>query len=151
MIRAALIWLLLATPAFALDPSELLPDPALEERAREISKGLRCPVCQNESIDESNATVAQDLRALVRERIMAGDTNTEAVDFIVARYGEYVLLNPQRSGANLALWLAGPAMLLLGAGVAIAYIRRRDANPKAPDAAALSDEEAARLSKILND
>lgn len=151
MIRALLIWMLLATPALALDPSELLPDPAMEERAREISKGLRCPVCQNESIDESNATVAQDLRALVRERVVAGDTNAEAVAFIVDRYGEYVLLNPQRSGANMALWLAGPAMLLLGAGVAFAYIRRRDAQPKSTQAGALSDEEAARLSRILDD
>lgn len=151
MIRALLIWVLLATPALALDPSELLADPALEERARDISKGLRCPVCQNESIDESNATVAQDLRALVRERLLAGDSNSEVVAFVVDRYGEYVLLNPQRDGANLALWLAGPAMLLLGAGVAFAYIRRRDAKPKSVQAAELSEEEAARLSKILED
>ncbi|MEL7212249.1 MAG: cytochrome c-type biogenesis protein [Pseudomonadota bacterium] len=150
MIRAALIWLVLAMPALALDPAELLDDPVLEERAREISKGLRCPVCQNESIDESNATVAQDLRALVRERLLVGDSNAEVVDFVVDRYGEYVLLNPQTTGANLALWLAGPAMLLLGAGVAVAYIRRRDTQPKA-QASALSDEEAARLSKILDD
>ncbi|WP_224823554.1 cytochrome c-type biogenesis protein [Cognatishimia sp. MH4019] len=150
MIRALLIWVLLATPVLALDPSELLQDPVLEDRAREISKGLRCPVCQNESIDESNATVAQDLRALVRERLLAGDSNTEVVDFVVDRYGEYVLLNPQTTGANLALWLAGPAMLLLGAGVAGVYIRRRDAQPK-EQAGVLSKEEAARLSKILDD
>lgn len=151
MIRALLVWVLLATPALALDPSELLPDPAMEQRAREISKGLRCPVCQNESIDESNATVAQDLRALVRERLLAGDSNTEVVAFVVDRYGEYVLLTPQRNGANLALWLAGPAMLLFGAGLALSYIRRREARPDAAQSSALSDEEATRLSKILDD
>ncbi|MEL6509402.1 MAG: cytochrome c-type biogenesis protein [Pseudomonadota bacterium] len=150
MIRALLIWVLLATPVFALDPAELLDDPVLEDRAREISKGLRCPVCQNESIDESNATVAQDLRALVRERLLAGDSNTEVVEFVVARYGEYVLLNPQTTGANLALWLAGPAMLLLGAGMAVVYIRRRDTQPK-DQSDGLSAEEAERLSKILDD
>ena len=150
MIRALLIWVLLATPVFALDPAELLDAPVLEDRAREISKGLRCPVCQNESIDESNATVAQDLRALVRERLLAGDSNTEVVEFVVARYGEYVLLNPQTTGANLALWLAGPAMLLLGAGMAVVYIRRRDTQPK-DQSDGLSAEEAERLSKILDD
>ncbi|MEL6595558.1 MAG: cytochrome c-type biogenesis protein [Pseudomonadota bacterium] len=150
MIRALLIWVLLATPVLALDPAELLDDPVLEDRAREISKGLRCPVCQNESIDESNATVAQDLRALVRERLLAGDSNTEVVEFVVARYGEYVLLNPQTTGANLALWLAGPAMLLLGAGMAVVYIRRRDTQPK-DQSDGLSAEEAERLSKILDD
>ncbi len=150
MIRALLIWVLLATPVLALDPAELLDDPVLEDRAREISKGLRCPVCQNESIDESNATVAQDLRALVRERLLAGDSNTQVVDFVVDRYGEYVLLNPQTTGANLALWLAGPAMLLLGAGMAVVYIRRRDTQPKA-HSSALSAEEAERLSKILDE
>ncbi|MEL7175816.1 MAG: cytochrome c-type biogenesis protein [Pseudomonadota bacterium] len=150
MIRVLLIWVLLATPVLALDPAELLDDPVLEDRAREISKGLRCPVCQNESIDESNATVAQDLRALVRERLLAGDSNTEVVEFVVARYGEYVLLNPQTTGANLALWLAGPAMLLLGAGMAVVYIRRRDTQPK-DQSDGLSAEEAERLSKILDD
>ena len=149
MIRALLIWALLATPVLALDPAELLEDPVLEDRAREISKGLRCPVCQNESIDDSTATDAQDLRALVRERLLAGDSNAQVVDFVVARYGEYVLLNPQTTGANLALWLAGPAMLLLGAGVAVAYIRRREAQPRA-ETGALSPEEAERLSKLLD-
>ena len=150
MIRALLIWVLLATPVFALDPAELLDDPVLEDRAREISKGLRCPVCQNESIDESNATVAQDLRALVRERLLAGDSNTEVVEFVVARSGGYVLLNPQTTGANLAVWLAGPAMLLRGAGMAVVYIRRRDTQPK-DQSDGLSAEEAERLSKILDD
>ena len=102
------VLLTLTGPAWAVQPDEVLDDPALEERARELSKDLRCLVCRNESIDESNADLARDLRILVRERLMAGDSNAEAMDFIVDRYGEYVLLRPTASGANWVLWAAGP-------------------------------------------
>ena len=125
MRRLALILALLAAPVWAVQPDEILDDPVLEERARELSKGLRCLVCRNESIDDSNADLARDLRLLVRERLVAGDSDEEAIDFIVARYGEYVLLKPQTGGANLFLWAAGPLMLILAGGLAVAYLRRR--------------------------
>jgi len=148
MIRAALVALALAaTPALAVEPAEMLDDPALEARARDISAGLRCPVCRNESIDESNAGVAADLRRLVRERLEAGDSDAEVIDHIVARYGEYVLLTPRAEGANLALWLAGPALLLAALAAGGLYIRNRARAPAGP--APLSDEEQARLREIL--
>lgn len=147
MIRAIALSLLLATPAFAVQPDEMLADPTLEARAREISKGLRCPVCRNENIDDSNAAIASDLRVLVRERLVAGDTDDQAVDFIVARYGEFVLLNPVASGAGMVLWIAGPVMLVLGGAVALAFLRRRRPVAETP----LSDEERARLDRILRD
>jgi len=106
------VLLLFASPAFAVQPDEVLDDPVLELRARELSKGLRCLVCQNESIDESHAELARDLRLLVRARLVAGDTDEEAIDFIVDRYGEYVLLRPTVTGANWLLWAAGPLMLI---------------------------------------
>lgn len=141
---------LLASPALAVQPDEILDDPALEARAREISSGLRCLVCRNESIDDSNADLARDLRLLVRERLVAGDSDEEAVDFIVARYGEYVLLNPRRQGTNLLLWFAGPIML--GAGLVIAgiYLRGRVGTPE-PDVAQLSQAEEQRLREILKE
>ncbi|MDJ0825142.1 MAG: cytochrome c-type biogenesis protein CcmH [Rhodobacter sp.] len=148
MRRLVLILCLLAAPVWAVEPDEVLDDPALEERARELSKGLRCLVCRNESIDESNAELAKDLRVLVRERLVAGDSDTEVIDFVVARYGEYVLLRPTATGSNLALWVAGPAMLLLALLIAVLYVRRRGA--PAP-AEALSAEEEARLKRILNE
>ncbi|PWE33075.1 cytochrome C biogenesis protein CcdA [Maritimibacter sp. 55A14] len=145
-----LILLLLAMPAFAVQPDEILDDPALEARARDISAGLRCLVCRNESIDESNADLARDLRLLVRERLVAGDSDAEVVDFIVARYGEYVLLQPRATGSSIVLWAAGPVMLLIGLGIGVAYLRRRrDAAP--PPAEALSPEEEARLKEIMKD
>lgn len=141
--------LLLALPAFAVQPDEVLADPALEARARELSKGLRCLVCRNESIDESNADLARDLRLLVRERLVKGDSDTQAVAFIVDRYGEYVLLNPRNNGVNMLLWYAGPAALLialLGAGLYLRSRRRADvADPSAP----LSSDENHRLQEIL--
>ncbi|PWR03203.1 cytochrome C biogenesis protein CcdA [Meridianimarinicoccus roseus] len=144
----ALCLALVPHPVGAVQPDEILPDPALEGRARDISEGLRCLVCRNENIDESNAGLARDLRLLVRERLVAGDTNEEVVDFVVDRYGEYVLLNPTATGANLILWLAGPAMFVAGVGIAAAYLRsrRRPDDEAAPD---LSDEETARLERIL--
>ncbi|WP_339763041.1 cytochrome c-type biogenesis protein [uncultured Sulfitobacter sp.] len=148
-MRALLIALmLLVTPAWAVQPDEILSDPVLEERARDLSKGLRCLVCRNESIDESNASLARDLRILLRERLVAGDSDQEAVDFIVERYGEYVLLNPPASGSTWLLWGAGPLMLLLAAGLGYGYLRGRSVAP-APDQTPLSPEEQARLDEIL--
>ncbi|HEY9039701.1 MAG TPA: cytochrome c-type biogenesis protein [Roseovarius sp.] len=147
MRRLILILCLLASPLAAVQPGEVLDDPALEARARDISKGLRCLVCQNENIDDSNASLAHDLRILVRDRLTAGDSDAEVVDFIVDRYGEYVLLEPRKTGSTLALWLAGPAMLLAGAGVALAYVRKRGRTT--PEDAQLSEDEAARLRDIL--
>lgn len=138
--------LLIASPAFAVQPDEMLSDPALEERAREISRDLRCPVCQGEAIDDSNAPISRDLRILVRERLVAGDSNEEVIDHIVARYGEFVLFNPRATGSGLILWLAGPAMLLAGGALAIAVTRRK---PK-PEAG-LSEEETARLAELMKE
>ncbi len=149
MKRLLLILCLLAGPALAVQPDEVLPDPALEQRAREISKELRCLVCRNESIDESNADLARDLRLLVRERLVEGDTDEEVVEFVVDRYGEYVLLRPTLTGANLFLWIAGPVLLLVALGGGVLYIRRRTAAPE--PASALSAEEEARLKQILDD
>jgi len=150
MKRLLILLLIIATPLWAVEPDEILDDPALETRARIISKNLRCLVCRNESIDESNAGIAKDLRVLVRERLVAGDSNVEVVDFIVDRYGEYVLLKPQTGGSNLVLWGAGPAMLIVALGLSAGYLRRRSKPAKAP-IEALSDEEKARLDEILKD
>lgn len=148
MKRFALILALIAAPVLAVEPDEMLDDPALESRARALSDGLRCPVCRNESIDESSAGIARDLRLLLRERLLAGDTDAEAVQFLVDRYGDYILLNPKVEGANILLWLAAPIMLLLAGGVAFVTIRARSATPQ-PDA--LSAEEQSRLDALLGD
>jgi cytochrome c-type biogenesis protein CcmH len=148
MRRLALILALIASPVMAVQPDEVLDDPALEARARGLSEGLRCLVCRNENIDASNAPLARDLRLLVRARLVAGDSDDEAIEYIVDRYGEYVLLNPPATGSTIFLWLAGPAMLLTGAGIAFVYIRRR--GRAAPEDDTLSDDEAARLRDILN-
>jgi len=145
----ALVLCLLAAPVAAVQPDEILDDPVLEERARDISAGLRCLVCRNESIDESHADLARDLRLLVRERLVAGDSDEEVVDFVVDRYGEYVLLNPLTSGSNLVLWLAGPGMLLLAGALGWGYIRRR-ATSETVGEARLSEDEEARLRQILD-
>ena len=137
-------------PAWSVLPDEVLDDPVLEERAREISKGLRCLVCQNESIDESNAPLARDLRIVVRERLVAGDSNEEVVAFIVERYGEFALLNPTTDGWNRLLWWAGPAMFLIALLMGALYVRGRAAAPVTEDAG-LSESEQERLNKILND
>ena len=139
-----LAMLALCGPALAVLPGEMLPDPALEARARAISAELRCLVCQNQSIDDSDADLAHDLRVLVRERIMAGDADQEVIDYIVARYGEFVLLKPRFSLRNALLW-AAPVVLLVVGGVfvAIAARSRRQAPPK------LSEDESAALEKIL--
>jgi len=139
---------LLASPALAVEPSEMLDDPALEARAREISKGLRCVVCQNENIDDSNAGIAADLRVLVRERLTAGDTDEETIQYVVDRYGEFVLLKPLFSTGNAILWLTGPILLLLGGIGAAVFIRRQK---KQPVEDALDADEQERLARLLQD
>ncbi|WP_438826525.1 cytochrome c-type biogenesis protein [Pseudophaeobacter profundi] len=141
---------LLPTSSAAVQPDEVLGDPVLEERARELSQDLRCLVCRNENIDESNAELARDLRILVRERLVAGDSNSEVIEFVVDRYGEYVLLRPTTTGANWLLWAAGPLMLLLALAMAGGYMRARGRAAAAEGDADLNDEEQARLNKILD-
>lgn len=145
---ALLLTLYMAGPAFAVQPDEILGDPVLEERARELSKGLRCLVCRNESIDESNADLARDLRILVRERLVQGDSDDEVIEFVVDRYGEYVLLKPRFDGSTWILWAAGPVMLLMAGAIGVIYLRgRQTASPV--QEADLTDEEKERLDKIL--
>lgn len=136
----------LAAPVGAVQPDEVLSDPVLESRARALSKDIRCLVCRNESIDESNADLARDLRILVRERLVAGDSDRQVLAFLVDRYGEYVLLRPPFSAGNLVLWLAAPGLLVVGGGIALVFIRRRS---KPLDSGDLSAEEEARLRDIL--
>ncbi len=142
----ALLLLVFASPAFAVDPSEVLPNPALESRAREIGRALRCVVCQNQSIDDSNAEVARDMRRAVRERLVAGDNDAAVFDFMVARYGDYVLLNPPFKARTLLLWLGTPLVLLIAGGALLVAARRRKAIV-APRP--LSDEEQRRLDSLL--
>lgn len=139
--------MILAHPAQAVNPDEVLADPALEQRARDISLKLRCLVCQNQSIDDSDAQLAKDLRVLVRERLTAGDDDAAVIDYIVARYGEYVLLKPRFGGHTLLLWLSPFFALALGLW-ALFYLRKRsDSEEEA--ALALSGEEEAALDEIL--
>ena len=154
LAAAIAIW---AATAYGVQPEEVLDDPALEERAREISKGLRCVVCQNQSIDDSDADIAGDMRVLVRERLLAGDTDAEVRDALVASYGEFVLMTPRFSLSNLAIWLAP----LMAAGVGLFWYLQRtgrtaaargvaqEAAPAGP--APLSDDETARLRELLKD
>lgn len=149
-ILALLALLLLALPAVAVEPSEVLSDPALEARAREIGRALRCVVCQNQSIDDSSAEVAADMRRAVRERLVAGDSNQAVFDFMVARYGDYVLLRPPFKSGTLLLWLGTPLVLLVAGGaLLLAARRRRAASAGAPEP--LSDEERRRLDSLLRD
>ena len=129
MIKLAcfILTLMLAIPGWAVEPDEILSDATLEQRARDISQNLRCLVCQNESIDESNASLARDLRLLVRERLMEGETDQEVLEFIVDRYGEFVLLRPQVNGVNLILWALAPISLLLSLIFSGAYIFNKTA------------------------
>ena len=142
--------LALAAPAAALTPGEVLDDPVLEQRARDISGQLRCMVCQSEAINESNADLARDMRLLVRERLVAGDTDEEVIDFVVERYGEYALLKPTTEGANLLLWLAGPAMFVAALAIGGGYVWSRRRAPKSSEER-LSEEEEARLAALLRD
>ncbi|MRX51269.1 cytochrome C biogenesis protein CcdA [Paracoccus sp. S-4012] len=150
MRRALLVLALIAAgPVLAVQPDEILADPALEARAREISRVLRCPICQGETIDDSNAGISRDLRLYVRERLVEGDSNAEVIDAVTARYGEFVLFEPRATGSNLILYLAAPAMGLAGLGLAFAYIRSRRRMPEAEPAPPLSKEEQARLDRIM--
>ena len=142
---AALISLWQMGAALAVQPGEALSDPALEARARALSTELRCMVCQNQSIDVSDAELARDLRVLVRERLSAGDSDAEVLDYIVSRYGEFVLLKPQFNIRNALLWGAPLLRLLVGGGVMLATGRSR----RKPEPKALSAEESAALNKIL--
>ena len=145
LVLALALAALSAGPAGAVLPDEVLDDPVLEARARELSREIRCVVCQNESIDTSNADLARELRILVRERLTAGDSDAEVLDFLVARYGDFVLLRPRMTPANYLLWFGPAAVLLFGlAGVAL-YFRRRQ--PSAEDG--LSAEEEARIARLI--
>ena len=144
-VLAALLMAIVAlTPAFAVQPGEMLKDPALEARARTLSQELRCVVCQNQSIDDSNAPLAQDLRLLVRERLAVGDTDQQVLAYVVQRYGEFVLLRPRFSVQTLILWLA-PLLLLATAVLLLVRARMRMPAPAAP----LSADEQKRLDELL--
>ena len=153
MIRLAVLFVLafsslaFSSPAWAVEPDEVLDDPVLEARARDISAELRCLVCQNQSIDDSNAGLAKDLRVLVRERLVAGDSDDDVRSYLVARYGEFVLLKPTMSLANLLLWLTAPLALLIGAAAAIWRVRKGTTHVETD----LSEEEESALAKILDD
>ena len=136
--------------SYSVEPTEVLSDPVLEERARIISKDLRCLVCQNESIDDSNANLAKDLRILVRERLVAGDSDDEVLNFIVDRYGEFALLKPRSDGFNLILWLSGPLMLLIALIISFSFIKSNKMS-KRGSTAVLSDHEKRELKKIVSE
>ena len=148
-VMVVLLIALWSAPSWAVIAGEELDDPVLEARAREISKELRCLVCQNQSIDDSNAGLAKDLRALVRERLVAGDSDSQVTAYVVARYGDFVLLRPPFKASTYALWL-GPAVILVlaffGAGT---YMRRQSRH--VAEAAPLDDEERRRLDSLLDD
>jgi cytochrome c-type biogenesis protein CcmH len=146
---ALLIVLVASSAAWAVEPNEMLADPALEARARAISKELRCMVCQNESIDDSQAPLAHDLRVLVRDRLTAGDSDAQIINFLVSRYGEFVLLKPPLSWHTVALWGTPPGLLLLGVIMIVVVERRRRAGLAAAGPANLSPAEEARVAEIL--
>lgn len=148
MKRSATILALMlafATPALSLGPDEILDNPVLEQRARDISAGLRCLVCQNQSIDDSDADLAKDLRVLVRERLVAGDTDAQVEQYVVDRYGEYVLLNPRLGSHTILLWVAAPVLLGAGLVALVMASRRRSASVGATE---LTAEEQAALDAI---
>jgi cytochrome c-type biogenesis protein CcmH len=147
-VRGLVVLLLLASPALAVEPSEMLSDPALEARARTLSRELRCVVCQNQSVDDSAAEVAHDIRRAVRERLVAGDSDRQVLDYMTQRYGDYVLMNPPLKPRTLLLWLGAPLLLLVGLlGLYLAARRQSVVAPPVP----LSEEEKARLDFILRD
>ncbi len=145
---AAAFLLALAAPAFAADPSEMLKDPRLEARAEKLGAGLRCMVCQSESIEEYNADLARDLRVIVRQRITAGDSDQQIVDYLHSRYGDYVLLDPPFEATTLVLWFGPFALLLAAAAAGFVVLRRRAA---APPPESLTPEEKRRLDALLKD
>jgi cytochrome c-type biogenesis protein CcmH len=152
MHRLALLGMLFtlatATPSLAVQPDEMLKDPALEARARTLSSELRCLVCQNQSIDDSEAPLARDLRLLVRERLTQGDSDTQVLDFLVSRYGQFVLLRPRLELQTILLWGLPPAALLAGMIGLLITARRRQKT--STDAAPLSSEEQKRLSSLIH-
>lgn len=149
ILRVLVVVSQLALPhiAMAVQPDEVLTDPALEARARDLSKMLRCPICQAENIDDSTAEVARDLRLLVRERIVAGDSDSAVLEYVTDRYGEFVLFRPTAQGGNLILWLAGPGMLLTGAAIAGAWMIRQ--RRRHTETAELSADEARHIDEIM--
>lgn len=142
----AVAFLLTAVPAFAVNPDEVLSDPALEARARALSAQLRCMVCQNQSIDDSNAELARDLRLLVRERLTNGDSDEAVIDYVVSRYGEFVLLNPRLRGETLLLWGAPIVLFLAGATAMFLFVRKRGGKSTGTP---LSEAEKAELERAL--
>jgi cytochrome c-type biogenesis protein CcmH len=152
LLRHALIALALLSPAaaWAVQPDEVLSDPALEARARVLSKELRCMVCQNQSIDDSAAPLARDLRVLVRERLTGGDSDQQVLDFLVARYGEFVLLKPRFAWHTALLWLGPPGVLIGGALVLLVIARRRPRHASAErEVEVLTPAEEARLARLM--
>lgn len=148
LVLAVMLGLATAGPAVAVQPGEILPDPAMEQRARAISSELRCLVCQNQSIDDSDAPLAKDLRVLVRERLVAGDSDSAVRDFVVARYGDFVLLRPPLDVRTALLWGA-PFLILLAA---LGFLWRRGRAMAAPASAApLSEDERRRVERLLGD
>ena len=141
-----LVWCALSLPALALDPKEMLDDPALEARARVLDHEIRCVQCQSEAVASSNGAWAQDARKMIRERIQAGDSNAEVKAFFVERYGEFVLMDPPKTGSTLLLWFSGPIMGLIALGVAFGFLRGRT---KAAGPNALTREEEERLKDII--
>ena len=143
----------ISSSVVAVEPDEVLDNPSLEERARQISKDLRCLVCQNESIDESDAALARDLRVLVRERLQVGDSNEEVLKFVVDRYGEFALLRPRSDGVNYVLWCFGPLFLIFSIITAITYVRKlRKISKSSNDLSApLNDEERKKFNEIMGD
>ena len=148
LLSGLVLMLALALPAHAVEPDEILADAVLEQRAREISKGLRCVVCQNQDIDSSNAGVARDLRLLVRERLVAGDSDEEVITFVRARYGDYVLMSPPLTPATYALWSAPFFLAALSILAFFAVVRRR---PSEQGARPLSDDEERQIAQFLQD
>jgi cytochrome c-type biogenesis protein CcmH len=146
LLAVAVLALACALPALAVTPDERLPDAAQEARARKLSAELRCLVCQNQSIDDSDAPLARDLRLIVRERITAGDSDSQIRTFLVARYGEFVLLNPRLSTQTLLLWVLPFLALALG----VAFLARRALQRRQPSVAGLTPEEQARVQALLD-
>ena len=146
IVLAMILALFAPLPAFAVNPDEVLSNPVLEQRARNLSAQLRCMVCQNQSIDDSNAELARDLRVLVRERLTNGDTDDQVVDYVVSRYGEFVLLKPRLSAKTVILWATPVLLLLVGAIAILVFVRTR---PSQRAVAALTAEEQARIEELL--
>ncbi len=146
-LALSFIFFLMPLLALSVEPNEILNNPDLEDRARSISKSLRCLVCRNESIDDSNAELARDLRLLVRERLVLGDNDKEIIDYVVGRYGEYVLLKPKFSFSNIFLWLCGPIMFILGLLFVVSFYWRKTKTEEIH----LSDEDENKITELLKD